>query len=53
MADPAERAEFRKALDKLNLLMIVLAVELIPIALLAAYFLIMMIASQTFFYGGD
>jgi hypothetical protein len=52
MADPAEKVEFRKVMEKLNLLMIILPVELVPIALLAAYFLLM-IAAHMRFFGGD
>lgn len=52
MADSGEKAELKKVLGKLNLLMIVLVVELIPITLMAAYFLVMIVSHAPFF-GGD
>jgi len=35
--------ELKRTLGRLNILMIVLAIELIPIALVAVYFLVMML----------
>ena len=35
--------ELKRTLRRLNILMIVLAIELIPIALVAVYFLVMML----------
>jgi ABC-type glycerol-3-phosphate transport system permease component len=37
-------AELKRTLRRLNILMIVLAIELIPIALVAVYFLVMMLS---------
>jgi hypothetical protein len=37
-------AELKRTLRRLNILMIVLAIELIPIALVAIYFLVMMLS---------
>jgi len=37
--------ELKRTLRRLNVLMIVLAVELIPIALVAVYFLVMMLSA--------
>jgi len=40
-------AELKRTLRRLNILMIVLAIELIPIALVAVYFLITMLSIGT------
>jgi len=40
-------AELKRTLRRLNILMIVLAIELIPIALVAVYFLVMMLSIGT------
>jgi hypothetical protein len=45
-------AELNRTLKRLNLLMIVLAVELLPLTLLAVYFLLMML-SQNFVAAPD
>jgi len=45
-------AELNRTLRRLNLLMIVLAVELFPLTLLAVYFLLMML-SQNFVAAPD
>ena len=39
--------ELRRTLRRLNLLMIVLAIKLIPIALVAVYFLVMMLSTRS------
>jgi len=45
-------AELNRTVRRLNLLMIVLAVELLPLTLLAVYFLLMML-SQSFVSAPD
>ena len=39
--------ELKRALRRLNILIIVLAIELIPIALVAVYFLVMMLSVRS------